>query len=226
MSDLPDALVFDFDGLILDTEWPEFRSIAEVYGEHGVELVLEEWQQIVGTADHPHWTEMLQSALGTPIDDLDAVHARRLEHHHGLIALEEVRPGVQALVEEASDAGVRLGVASSSPRSWVEGHLQERGLRPFFEVVFTRDDVERAKPDPALFRIATEALGADPVRTVALEDSHHGVTSAKAAGLWAVACPNRVTGGLDFSHADLVVESLADIDLPRLTTLLHGSGQG
>jgi HAD superfamily hydrolase (TIGR01509 family) len=220
MSDRPDALVFDFDGLILDTEWPEFRSVAEVYGEHGLELVLEEWQHVVGTADHPHWTEMLQSALGEPIDDLEGLRLRRLEHHHGLIALEEVRPGVVELLEEASEAGVRLGVASSSPRDWVEGHLEERGLRPYFEVVRTRDDVERAKPDPALFRIATEALGADPARTVALEDSHHGVTSAKAAGLTAVACPNRVTTGLDFSHADLVVTSLAHVDLARLTTLL------
>ncbi|OWY61768.1 hypothetical protein B7486_62040, partial [cyanobacterium TDX16] len=122
MSDLPDAIVFDFDGLILDTEWPEFRSVAEVYGEHGLELVLEEWQEVVGTADHPHWTEMLQSALGEPIDDIDGLRLRRLEHHHGLIALEEVRPGVVALLEQASEAGVRLGVASSSPRDWVEGH--------------------------------------------------------------------------------------------------------
>jgi putative hydrolase of the HAD superfamily len=136
-----------------------------------------------------------------------------------------VRPGVVALLEQASEAGVRLGVASSSPRDWVEGHLAERGLRHHFEVVFSRDDVERAKPDPALFRIATEALGAEPARTVALEDSHHGVSSAKAAGLWAVACPNRITSGLDFSHADLVVGSLAEVDLPRLATLLQGSRQ-
>jgi HAD superfamily hydrolase (TIGR01509 family) len=220
MSDLPDAIVFDFDGLILDTEWPEFRSVGAVFGEHGLELALEEWQEIVGTADHPHWTEMLEGALGEPIDDLDGLRLRRLEHHHGLIALEEVRPGVVELLEQASDAGVRLGVASSSPRDWVEGHLEGRGLRHRFEVVFSRDDVERAKPDPALYRLATEALGADPARSVALEDSHHGVSAAKAAGMLAVACPNRITAGLDFSHADLVVGSLAEVDLERLRRLV------
>jgi HAD superfamily hydrolase (TIGR01509 family) len=153
------------------------------------------------------------------------VKQRRLEHHHGLIALETVRPGVVELVEQADDAGVALGVASSSPRSWVEGHLDRLGLRPHFRAVRTRDDVPRAKPDPAVYRLALEALGADPARSVALEDSHHGVSAAKAAGMWAVACPNRITTGLDFSHADLVVDSLADVDLERLTALLQGSRQ-
>jgi len=220
MSDLPAAIVFDFDGLILDTEWPEFRSIGEVYGEHGLELVLEEWQQIVGTADHPHWTEMLQAELGRPVDDVAGLRQRRMEHHHGLIALEVVRPGVEDLIEQADAAGVPLGVASSSPRDWVEGHLDRLGLLPHFGAVRTRDDVERAKPDPAVYRLAVEALDADPARTVALEDSHHGVSAAKAAGMVAVACPNRITAGLDFTHADLVVESLADVDLARLIRLL------
>ena len=216
----PAALVFDFDGLILDTESSEFHSVAAVYDAHGLELVLEEWHEIVGTADHPHWTEMLQAALGRQIEDLEGLRQQRLEVHHSLIEQEDVRPGVVALLDEAGAAGVPCGVASSSPRAWVEGHLERIGLRDRFAVVRTRDDVTLAKPDPELYQAATVALGVDARCSVAFEDSRHGVTAAKAAGLAAVACPNPITQSMDLSHADLVVTSLADVDLAKAGQLL------
>lgn len=222
----PHALVFDFDGLILDTEWCEYHSVAAVFDEHGLELVLEEWQTIVGTADHPHWSEMLEVALGRPLLDRDEVVERRRDHHHLLIREEVVLPGVEALLEQAEAAGVALAVASSSPRDWVEGHLDRLGLLSRFAAVRTRDDVHRAKPDPALYLAATEAVGADPGRSVALEDSRHGVTSAKAAGLACVAVPNRITAGLDLSHADAVVASLAEVDLGALARLVVEAAVG
>jgi HAD superfamily hydrolase (TIGR01509 family) len=225
VSGLPDALVFDFDGLILDTESSEFHSVAAVYDAHGLELVLEEWHEIVGTADHPHWGEVLEQQLGRSIDDMEALRQQRMEVHHELIEDEVVRPGVVALLDEADAAGVGLAVASSSPREWVEGHLDRLGLLRRFGVVRTRDDVTYAKPDPELYQTATAALGVDARSSVAFEDSRHGVTAAKAAGLVAVACPNPITEGMDLSHADLVVASLAEVTLARLGGLLPRLGR-
>jgi HAD superfamily hydrolase (TIGR01509 family) len=218
-----DALVFDFDGLILDTETPQFHTVAAAFVEHGVELELVDWQEIVGTAEHPHWSEMLADALGEDARhvDLAAVRRTRLAEYHG--RLEELPPldGVVDLVDEALARGVALAVASSSPLDWVDGHLTRLGLRDRFASIHARDHVERTKPAPDLFRRALDALGADPSRSVALEDSPHGVTAAKAAGMVVVACPNEVTRGQSFVGADLVVDSLSAVTLDDLSRLLR-----
>ena len=216
-----EALVFDFDGLILDTETPQFMTVADAFVEHGVELELTDWQDIVGTAGHPHWSEMLADALGERADDVDFEIMRqvRLQEYHGRLVELAPLPGVVELLDAASDRGLGLAVASSSPLDWVDGHLTRLGLRDRFSSVHTRDHVERTKPAPDLFLLAVAALGVDPARTVVLEDSPHGVTAAKAAGVLVVACPNDVTRGGSFDHADLVVESLADLSLDDLISL-------
>jgi HAD superfamily hydrolase (TIGR01509 family) len=213
------ALVLDFDGLILDTEWPAFATAAEVWTEHGLELALADWQEIIGTADHPHWTEMLEAALGRPVDR-DALVPDRQAQHHALIEAEELLPGVVDLVEAAHLAGLGLAVASSSPLDWVDDHLDRRGLRHRFDVLVTREDVARTKPAPDLFLRAIEALEVAPSEAVALEDSHHGTVAARAAGLACVAVPNRITTGQDLSAADLVVASLAEVTLADLEALV------
>ncbi len=138
-----------------------------------------------------------------------------------LIAEQEILPGVVSLLREAAVAGVPVGVASSSSEEWVAGHLERLGVLHHFEVVRCRDHVERAKPSPDLFLAALAALGADPQRSVALEDSHHGCSAAKAAGLACVVVPNDVTRGAEFAHADLVVESLDEVSLAVLTGLVR-----
>ncbi len=210
-----DALVFDFDGLILDTELPAFVSLRAAFAAHGAELPTGEFRDRIGTTDKLHWTLWLEEVLGHDIDR-EAAREARLDHHHALIAEQAVRPGVVALLDEARSLALPVGVASSSPRDWVEGHLEQRGLLERFSVVVTSDDVERTKPAPDLYRAALAALGAGPERAVALEDSAHGCTAAVTAGLFCVAVPNPVTQDQDFSHADLVVSSLADIGLARL----------
>ena len=214
------SLVFDFDGLILDTEVPEYTTVAEVFADHGVPLPIERWVTIVGRADNPHWLDWLERELGAPLDDREAVRLARVARHHALIHAEVVRPGVVDLLDEADGAGVPTAVASSSPRDWVEGHLARLDLRQRFAAVLTSDDVERGKPWPDLYLAATAAVAADPAASVALEDSAHGCTAAKAAGLTCVVAPNDVTRGSDFTAADLVVGSLAEVDLVRLGALL------
>jgi HAD superfamily hydrolase (TIGR01509 family) len=213
------ALVFDFDGLILDTEWPAYSTAAEVWSDHGLELELAAWQEILGTADHPHWTDMLEQALGRPVDR-EALVPPRLARHHALIEAEELLPGVVDLIEAAHAAGIGLAVASSSPLDWVDDHLERRGLRARFDAVVTRDHVERTKPAPDLFRRAVAELGVHPGEAVALEDSRHGVDAARAAGLACVAVPNRITRLQDLTAADLVVDSLAEVTLADLEDLV------
>jgi HAD superfamily hydrolase (TIGR01509 family) len=153
--------------------------------------------------------------------DRDTVVGRRRERHSTLIARQEILPGVISLLQEAAAADVPVGVASSSSEAWVAGHLERLGVLHHFEVIRCRDHVEQAKPSPDLFLAALDALGADPQRSVALEDSHHGCSAAKAAGLVCVVVPNDVTRGAEFAHADLVLESLGDVSLATLTGLVR-----
>lgn len=216
------GILFDFDGLVLDTETSEYLTVAESFADHGLELPRDEWVKIIGTADHPHWTEMLETALGRPLTNMEEVLEVRRARHHARISQETVRPGVVELATAARDAGVGVAIASSSPLDWVEGHLVRLGIDHLFPVRATRDDVGHAKtkPFPDLFLLAAERLGLDPRDCVVLEDSEPGVTAGNAAGCVTVGVPAGMTAHLAFEHADLVVPSLAEVDLVRLDALL------
>lgn len=216
---LPHAVVFDFDGLILDTESVEYTTIAAQFSRHGLRYELEAFARVVGSAWPTGWLDELADRAVAPVDHDDVLAARRA-HRDELLATLEPLPGVVGLLDALADAAVAVAVASSSPRSWVEPLLERTGLRRRFAVVCTRDDVERAKPAPDLYALAVGRLGASPERSVALEDSHNGCTAAKAAGLRCVAVPNAITAHQDFTHADLVVGSLAQVDLGALRHLV------
>ena len=216
------ALIFDFDGLILDTEWPEYLSISEVYAQHGLEMDVPEWRTRVGTfgAD---WLDELEGRVG-PIHDRDSVRARRLERHHSLIAVEDPLPGIVDLIEAAHATGLKLAVASSARTAWLDEHLDRLGLHARFDALRGRDSVDGvAKPEPDVYLAALDALGVDASEAVALEDSPHGIAAATAAGLACVAIPNRITAGGDFSSADVVVESASVLTLDALAALVGGA---
>jgi HAD superfamily hydrolase (TIGR01509 family) len=220
---LPGALVFDFDGLVLDTETCTYESAVTIFREHGVDLDLAWWQSILGTANHPHWTDILAAAVDRPIDRA-ALKVQREELR--MARLTELPPcaGVVPLLDEARAAGVPNAVGSSSPAEWVVGHLDRLGLLDRFAVVATSDDVggdpRRTKPAPDIFLAAAEALGVEPAACVVLEDSPNGVLAARAAGMPVVAVPGPMTADLDFGAADLVVESLVDVSLDTLGALV------
>lgn len=225
----PAGLVWDFDGLIVDTESALFASSVGIFAEHGVDLVLDEWQVVVGTARH-HWTDLLGRARGRPVDDdeREQLVALRRARHDAALVDSVARPGVVALLDQAREAGVPSVVASSSTDEWVVGHLERLGLVDRFTGVVTRDLVgaERTKPEPDLFLAAAAALGVPPGRCVALEDSPAGVRAARAATMPVVAVPAGITAGLAFPPADLVVASLAEVDLARLASLVAGRDGG
>jgi len=215
------AIVFDFDGLILDTETPEYQAWQRVYREHGAELPMALWVRCIGTdrsAFDP--LEYLESLVGASSDRAGLLARRRAIHDEAL-ARSSALPGVEQYLRSALARGLRRGVASSSSRRWVTGHLSNLGLADYFNTVVCRDDVERVKPDPALYRLATERLGVDPDEALALEDSPNGIAAAKAAGLRCVAVPNPMTRALPLDQADLVVTSLAEVGLDLLLERLE-----
>jgi len=205
------CLVLDFDGTILDTEGSLYRSWAELWEDHGQRLDLGDWQRTIGTVDtFDPWAE-LEARLGHPLDP-DLLHHRRRRRDE-IQALHLPRAGVMDWLAGAADLGLPVGIASSSPAEWVEGHLDRLGIRQLFAAVVCRSEDVPAKPDPSSYRLACACLGADSARSLAVDDSPHGVAAAVAAGLYTVAVPHPLTRGLDFSPADLVLDSLAALPL-------------
>ena len=213
------AVIFDFDGLILDTEGPAFQSWQEIYEEHGCTLPMRIWETVLGGfSSAPVVCEYLETLLGRQIDR-DAVFARRQARKLELTALESVLPGVEECISSAQTLGVRLGLASSSSRGWVSEHLDRLGLGNAFACLRCREDVAQVKPEPDLYLAALDGLGVGAGDAIALEDSPNGVTAAKRAGLFCVAVPNKLTARLSLDHADLALPSLDAMPLSELLRL-------
>jgi HAD superfamily hydrolase (TIGR01509 family) len=217
-----DAVVFDFDGLIIDSEWVIYETAVAAFAAHGHELPVEAWSTIVGTNDKhdPEWWSRLCSAVGiTAFDraDYDAAYeAQDRSNRDDLPAL----PGVLDLVAALEAADVPLGIASSSSLGWLDRHLGRLGLEGRFGAVVGADLVGGVgKPAPDVYLRACADLGADPARSVAIEDSAHGVTAARAAGMAVVAVPSRITRFNDLTHAHLVVDSLVGLSVDTLASL-------
>ncbi len=173
------------------------------------------WGDVIGRgASYFDPYRELVARLGHDLDR-ETVLDRRQVRHRELIAELEILPGVREAVVEAKRLGLRLGVASSSSRAWVTGHLERLGLAGF-DCVRCRDDVAHAKPDPELYLSVCACLRVEPGEALALEDSANGIAAAKAAGLRCVAIPNAMTAGLDLSAADLRIGSLAAVPLAEL----------
>ena len=210
------AIVFDFDGLILDTETTDFEAWQAIYRAHGVELRLSMWLPIIGDATQNFTIEQhLVELTGQPIDRPE-VRKRQLALHLEMLEDAVPMPGVENYIHEAKRLGIRIGVASGSRRSWVVDRLDRLGLADHFETIVCRDDVGRAKPDPAAYIAAVENLGTNPDQALALEDSPPGVKAAKRTGLFCVAVPGPMTKNHSFHEADMRMESLVEMPLQEL----------
>ena len=215
------ALIFDFDGTILETESPIYQSWLAVYQSFGLDLSIETWSETIGTWD----------SLFNPITDLerkvgrrldwDLLEPRRAAHEANLLRSQPIQPGIEAYLHGAQHLGLKIGLASSSNRAWVCPHLERLGIAHFFECIRTRDDVQRTKPDPELFLAAAAGLGVRPAEAIALEDSAHGVEAARKAGLFAVAIPIALTQHLSFPNANLRLNSLADLPLEKMLEIAN-----
>lgn len=213
------ALIFDFDGLILDTETPEFVCWQNMYREHGFELPLEKWGSIIGGNGHSdfdaaeHLSRLSQGRL-----DSASLRARNHLESHNIIMAQGPLPGVMEYLRDAKRLGLRLAIASSSPHSWVDSHAKRIGVFDYFDHVVTADEVGlgRIKPNPDVFLTALSQLKVPKEAAIVLEDSPNGIKAANRAGIFVVAVPNSVTSTLSIQGADLILNSLADLPLSQL----------
>lgn len=212
------AIVFDFDGTMLDTESLWYASFREVLEEHGVDLPFEVFAQGIGTYDDGMFRYIMERVGSEEL--LEGIKAAAMEKHR--VKSSELRPceGVADYLESAKRMGLRIGLATSSPRSWVTPFLHKHGFAHYFDAICTQDDVSRVKPDPELYVLAAERLQIAPAEAVAFEDSANGAKAAVAAGLRCVVVPNPMTAGLRFERYDLRVPSLADQSLEALLARL------
>ena len=211
------ALIFDFDGLIMDTESPEVEAWQAIYAEYGQEFPLQVWiREVVGSiASNFDPAAHLATLTGQPLDKSglwERARRARLEAQSRLGAM----PGVADYIHAAQRLGLRLAVASSSERNWVEGYLRQVGLFDKFEVIKCREDVRHVKPEPDLFLATLEALQIPAEQALAFEDSPNGILAARRAGLRVVAVPNPITAQAEIRGAEARLGSLADLPLEKL----------
>src|SRR5262245_35206638 len=208
-----EALVFDFDGLILDTELPIYAAWCALFEDHGARPpTVEEWGAEIGTVNGLDLHGLLVERATRPVDLTEADVWRR-GHRDLLLAEQQARPGVADWVAEADAAGLGVAIASSSEDEWVLPLLERIGLDARFGCVVTAGGTLRPKPAPDTYVEACARLGVDAVHALAVEDSPHGIAAAKAAGLRCVAVPHALTEMLDLSAADLRLASLAECSL-------------
>jgi len=211
------AFLFDFDGLIIDTETASRAGWAWLYREHGFELPEDKWATLIGTIGAP-WEPMrhLEELVGEPLD-ADELNERRRAHELSLLESEDLRPGILDYLEEARQRGLKRAIVSSSSNRWIDMHLSRIDHAVGWDaIVAANHDVERAKPRPDLYLEALELLEVAPEDAIAFEDSPNGVRAARAAGIFCVAIPNEVTRTLGLEEADLVLDSLADLPPAQL----------
>ena len=213
------SLIFDFDGLIVDTEKPGFDSWNEIYADFGQSLTLDDWRGATGYVGGFDPGVHLETLLGRKLD-WQNLAPRRDARNWDLTLKQGVLPGIRELMLAAADADIPVGVASNSGFGWVNDGLERLGLRNFVRAIVTRDMVLNPKPAPDVYLKAAETLQVSPAFSVALEDSEPGCRAAKAAGMRAVVVPNQFSERQDLSVADLVVPSAKVLSLEQLVGLL------
>jgi HAD superfamily hydrolase (TIGR01509 family) len=213
-------VIFDFDGIVLDSETPEYESHRRIYARYGVTLTVDEWCGVIGTWSEGHdeqWFTRLRAQVEAA-PARDAYFAERQRIFDQIVPADPMR-GVRELLTLLRDAGIPAAIASSAPARWVVGAVERLGIRPLFAAVVTGDQVERRKPAPDVYLAAALRLGVDPQLSIAIEDSGPGIAAARAAGMKAVAIPHRLTERHDLSGADLTVAHAGELTLERLAGL-------
>lgn len=210
------GLIFDFDGLIIDTEAPEYDAWQEIYRANGVTLEFSDWSKLIGTAPTAFdVVKNLENQTGKTFDD-EQLRTQQRTRSHEIVKLQPILPGIVSTLDRASQTGLKLAVASSSPYEWVGMHLSRLGLLNKFNCVLTADNVKVVKPDPELYQSALDHLHLSPREAIAFEDSPNGIKAARDAGIFCVAIPNALTKMMDIGYANLTLDSLDQIPFDTL----------
>jgi len=216
MTESLKGIIFDFDGLILDTETPELEAWERAFSENGLIFPSETYLEGIGlVSDNHHVQDIIREMTGSS----EAAQKINREYQQYVTQSQEMnqpRAGIMDLIDEAVERGLRLGIASSSYRVWVESNLERLGLLSYFEPICTRDDVAHSKPDPELYNLVLSRWNLKPQEVFVLEDSPNGIKAAKNAALFCVAVTNPITSRLDVSQADLIFSSFQDFTLQEI----------
>ena len=213
MTQAPRAVLFDFDGIILDTEWPIYESYVDLYQKHGHELALETYVQCIGS-DFQSWSPEthLEDLTDHEIEfDWPTINKERNIWIREQLATYPSLPGIPEAIAHCQSLSLKLAVVSSSSHSWVDGWLEKLDLLKHFDRTICRDDVQNIKPAPDLFLEGAKQLGVEPSECLVIEDSANGLKSATAAGMSTYIIPNRITAVSDFSSAAAVLSSAAEL---------------
>lgn len=209
------AVIFDFDGTIIDTETIWFEVYQEILNEtFQMELPLEEFAKGIGTTDEEFF-QYIENQTGMKIDrqNIEELATERFLAKKGILA---VREGVKEKLDEAKELGLKIGLASSSTREWVEGFLRQFNLWEYFSVIKTKEDVTKVKPDPALYIKALAELEVEPQEALAIEDSLNGALAAIEAGMECIVIPNQVTSFLTFHEKAIRSETFFDFSFEQI----------
>ena len=208
------AVVWDVDGVLIDSEPLHEETISTVCARYGYDFGKKESEQWLGKSMAEMWRSIPElRGFGLTFDELlDKLVERYIERVHGDMAR---RPAPE-IVGRLAARGVPQGAASSSPRRVVEANVAAVGVDGHLDAVVAVDDVENGKPAPDLYLEAAARLGMAPAVCLAVEDTATGVAAARAAGLTVIAWPNEMTAGMDFSRADFRLDDLEAFDWDRV----------
>ena len=214
------GLIFDFDGLIVDTETAIFHAWRDIYAEFGEDLALEEYVQCVGSDFGQYNPQtVLEERVGKPID-WEPILPAKDKRIRSELAEQDTRPHFRRFVADSRGQKLKHAVASSSSLDWVGGWLEKLGLAEAFPVIRCRDHVENIKPEPDLFLAAAEGAGIEPSEALVIEDSENGLKAARAAGMACVIVHNPITAGAQFHGAHAVFDGFEDIRIDSLLEAL------
>lgn len=217
------AIIFDFDGLIIDTETAWYEAYRDVYREsYNVDLPLDVWAKCIGTSFEVFNPLIYLEERANMKVDRDNVRRETKDRYTYLMKDQTIRPGVLNYLQEAKKEGLKIGLASSSNRRWINEYLKKHELIEYFDSLTTSDDVSKVKPDPELYLRAADLLQVKGKEAIAFEDSLNGLRAAKSAGLYCVIVPNSVTAFLDFDDYDMRLDSMEDVTLKHIINTISG----
>jgi HAD superfamily hydrolase (TIGR01509 family) len=213
------TIIFDFDGIIIDTESTEYESWREIFIEYNLHLDFDIWADLIGRPrGSVNMYDYLEQQCGYSIDK-EKINSRRLARNRELNNKLELLPGINDYMTEAKNGHMNLAVVSSSDRNWVLEHLSRLKIMEEFDLIVCEEDTKLHKPNPEPYLYLLNKLEIKPANAIAIEDSPNGVKAAISAGVFCVAIPNEITKRLDLSMADLQIESLSQISLDSLLKL-------
>lgn len=215
------AFIFDFDGLIINTEDACYEAWQEIYASFDTSLPLNEWVKCIGTSDDVCDPLGILATLSGKIIDQEDIRAQHFSRYTAKTKSMQANPGIREYLDWAMTNQIKLAVASSSSRNWVIPHLETLGLHDYFDIIQTRDDVHAVKPDPELFLSTKKLLNLGDYEAIIFEDSYNGIVAGTLSRLFTVAIPNRMTEKMDFSAANLVLPSLDTVSPSNLLKMLE-----